>query len=84
MAPDVTARYQRASDLLEDVLAARSAPGPQGGPRRPTPPRSELTASGACTTGSAAREAPAPRFCWHCRKPLHARTDRCPFCGESQ
>ena len=27
MAPDVTARYQRASDLLEDVLAAR-APAP--------------------------------------------------------
>jgi hypothetical protein len=31
-----------------------------------------------------ARETPLPRFCWHCRKPLHARTDRCPFCGESQ
>jgi len=31
-----------------------------------------------------ARETPQPRFCWHCRKPLHARTDRCPFCGESQ
>ncbi len=31
-----------------------------------------------------AREAPAARFCWHCRKPLHARTDRCPFCGETQ
>lgn len=31
-----------------------------------------------------AREAPAARFCWHCRKPLHARTDRCPFCNETQ
>ena len=31
-----------------------------------------------------AREAPQPRFCWHCRKPLHARSDRCPFCGEGQ
>ena len=30
------------------------------------------------------RETPPARFCWHCRKPLHARTDRCPFCGESQ
>ena len=30
-----------------------------------------------------AREAPQARFCWHCRKPLHARSDRCPFCGES-
>jgi len=25
-----------------------------------------------------------PRFCWQCRKPLHARSDRCPFCGEAQ
>jgi predicted amidophosphoribosyltransferase len=31
-----------------------------------------------------ARESPQPRFCWHCRKPLHARSDRCPFCGEAQ
>ena len=31
-----------------------------------------------------ARETPLPRFCWHCRKPLHARSDRCPFCGEAQ
>ena len=31
-----------------------------------------------------ARETPQPRFCWHCRKPLHARSDRCPFCGEAQ
>jgi len=31
-----------------------------------------------------AREAPAARFCWQCRKPLHARTDRCPFCNENQ
>ena len=23
-------------------------------------------------------------FCWQCHKPLHARTDRCPFCGETQ
>jgi predicted amidophosphoribosyltransferase len=31
-----------------------------------------------------ARESISGRFCWHCRKPLHARADRCPFCGESQ
>ena len=29
-----------------------------------------------------AREAPQARFCWHCRKPLHARSRTCPFCGE--
>jgi hypothetical protein len=29
-------------------------------------------------------DAPPPRFCWHCSKPLHARADKCPFCGETQ
>jgi hypothetical protein len=33
---------------------------------------------------SRARESQAPKFCWQCRKPLHARSDRCPFCGEAQ
>ena len=31
-----------------------------------------------------AREVPKRGFCWHCRKPLHARSDSCPFCGEKQ
>jgi eukaryotic-like serine/threonine-protein kinase len=88
MAPEIPARYQRATDLLDDVLAAR------GGPKyilRQTPP---ADAGGAGNAGNnaaqdiqsrlKAREAPQPRFCWHCRKPLHARSDRCPFCGEAQ
>jgi eukaryotic-like serine/threonine-protein kinase len=78
MAPDVTARYQRASDLLTDLLATRPAPVRKAvvGERRDgameaaRPPR--------------ARDTPEPRFCWQCRKPLHARADLCPFCGERQ
>jgi eukaryotic-like serine/threonine-protein kinase len=83
MAPEIHARYQRAGELLDDVLAARA-----GSPAR---------VAGAARKGEAAgdsaqeiqvrlkaREAPQPRFCWHCRKPLHARSDRCPFCGEAQ
>ena len=31
-----------------------------------------------------ARETLQPSFCWHCRKPLQARTSKCPFCGEKQ
>jgi serine/threonine-protein kinase len=86
MAPEIHARYQRAGELLDDVLAARSS-----GSRR-TPP-SPSGASGPVAGDSIAqdihlrlkaREAPQPRFCWHCRKPLHARSDRCPFCGEGQ
>jgi serine/threonine-protein kinase len=89
MAPDVGARYQRAGELLEDVLAARSA----GPARMPRPsPAADAQSPVAPLVNDAqeihsrlkAREAPQPRFCWHCRKPLHARSDRCPFCGEAQ
>jgi serine/threonine protein kinase len=85
MAPEIGARYQRASDLLSDLLAVR-----------PTPPRRTSTPAPAPTSDPAAeeiqsihrrlrsREAPASRFCWNCRKPLPARSEQCPFCGESQ
>jgi serine/threonine-protein kinase len=89
MSPDIPSRYQRASELLDDVLAARSHM-----PARRTPRPSVASHIGASTDVEAAedmqtrlkaRETPqASRFCWHCRKPLHARADRCPFCGESQ
>jgi hypothetical protein len=84
--PDLKTRYQRASELMEDVLAAReTAPRKAAGKAR---------GAAAGATGDQqvaeiqsrlrAREAPQARFCWHCRKPLHARSDRCPFCGEAQ
>jgi serine/threonine-protein kinase len=82
MAPDIHARYQRASELLDDVLAAGGS-----GPRRtPRPAKGEGASDDAqdIQTRLKARETPQPRFCWHCRKPLHARSDRCPFCGEAQ
>ena len=31
-----------------------------------------------------AREVPKRGFCWNCRKPLHARSETCAFCGERQ
>jgi eukaryotic-like serine/threonine-protein kinase len=86
MAPDVTTRYQRAADLLDDLLAARTPPAGRrpssaSGPEHPRPAREEAQALQARVR---ARGAVAARFCWQCRKPLHARTDRCPFCGETQ
>ena len=80
MAPEVTARYQRAGDLLDDLLACHV---PLATPRPPTPPErtSEVERIQARLR---ARATPPARFCWHCRKPLQARTSRCPFCGESQ
>jgi eukaryotic-like serine/threonine-protein kinase len=87
MAPGIHARYQRASELLDDVLAARDAIGGPAAPRTPRP----VARDGAMSAEAhdihsrlRARVSPPPRFCWHCRKPLHARSDRCPFCGEAQ
>ncbi|MGE0040171.1 MAG: protein kinase [Vicinamibacterales bacterium] len=84
MAPDIGGRYQRASDLLDAVLAARPTPAGRR-PWRPAP----VGSGGAedvqdIQARLKARETPQARFCWKCRKALHARTDRCPFCGEPQ
>lgn len=87
LAPDVGARYQRASDLLGDVLAL----GRDGRRRAARAGAAEAAPAGGGSpqlqeihSRLRARETPPARFCWHCRKPLHARSDRCPFCGESQ
>jgi eukaryotic-like serine/threonine-protein kinase len=82
MSPDIPSRYQRAADVLEGVLAARArpsvfariAPLEAGAQEQVDDIQARLKA----------REAPQPKFCWRCRKPLHARTDKCPFCGEKQ
>jgi serine/threonine protein kinase len=97
--PDMTTRYQSASGLLDDTLAARQAPprraARSGAPPSPsadastrfgpsrTPPR-EGESVADIQSRLRARETPQPGFCWHCRKPLPARADRCPFCRESQ
>jgi eukaryotic-like serine/threonine-protein kinase len=88
LAPDISNRYQRAADLLADIMAL----GRDAGSRRPG--RTPATDMGAGSANSAhmqeihsrlrARETPPARFCWHCRKPMHARSDKCPFCGENQ
>ena len=92
VAPDVKARYQRASDLLNDLLATRGGRKtlrvtPRKTPSTPTttpvavPPPDDVLDIHARLR---ARVTPLPRFCWHCRKPLQARSARCPFCGEAQ
>ena len=81
--PDLTTRCQGAAELLEDTLAAR-VKGPRKARRAdaPSPVGKENVAD--IQSRLRARETPQPRFCWHCRKPLHARADRCPFCSEAQ
>jgi len=81
IAPDIPSRYQRAGDLLEAILGARA----RSGPRRPW--RAAAGATDEVQDIQArlkARETLQPRFCWKCGKALHARADRCPFCGEPQ
>src|SRR5262245_62059911 len=87
MAPDVPARYQRASDLLDDLLAARNATPkrvPQPAARVEPAPRIVRDGAHSVQSRLRSRETPSARFCWQCRKPLHARSDHCPFCGEAQ
>ncbi len=85
MSPRTQDRYQRAGEVLEDLLAARSRTT-TGGRRPDTPVAAKQPPDALADLHSRlkARETPQPRFCWHCRKPLHARSDRCPFCGEAQ
>jgi serine/threonine-protein kinase len=85
LAPDLTARYQRAADLLEELLAAHAPAGHRVKGRR-TAVGLDLAEANVADIHSRlkARETPQARFCWQCRKPLHARSDRCPFCNEVQ
>ena len=90
----VAGRYQRAEDLLQDILnvrrevSRRSAPPPNepATPATvPAAPRPVLSAVKRPTPARIrTRDVAASRFCWNCRKPLPARSARCPFCGETQ
>jgi len=71
LAPEVSERYQRAGDLLADLATAGEIDHNQ-------------TQLDDIRKRLKAREVPKKGFCWHCRKPLHARADGCPFCGEKQ
>jgi serine/threonine-protein kinase len=87
VAPKVKSRYQRAGDLLEDLLAKGSRSAQSATPRTIVPPPVATPSKQDVhdiQTRLRARETPQPRFCRYCRKPLHARSTRCPFCGEAQ
>jgi serine/threonine protein kinase len=71
IAADLNERYQRAAELLEDLATALDIDH-------------KATELDDIRKRLKAREVPKRGFCWHCRKPLHARADTCPFCGERQ
>jgi serine/threonine-protein kinase len=71
IAAEVAERYQRASEVLEDLATAADIDH-------------TATELEDIRKRLKAREVPKKGFCWNCRKPLPARSDRCPFCGETQ
>jgi len=80
LAADVKQRYQRASDLLTDLLAGTTLSR-----RRSVAASAQRDANVSdIQSRLRARATPQASFCWHCRKPLQARTAKCPFCGERQ
>ncbi len=86
--PDVGTRYQRAEDMLNDLIAARRELVRRAAPAPATVARHATSVPRASTPGpvsrSRGRDAGSSRFCWHCRKPLPTRAAQCPFCGERQ
>jgi eukaryotic-like serine/threonine-protein kinase len=71
LAVEVSDRYQKASDLLADLATSGEIDH-------------NATELEDIRKRLKARDVPKKGFCWHCRKPLHARSDSCPFCGEKQ
>jgi serine/threonine-protein kinase len=71
IAVELPDRYQRASELLEDLATASDIDH-------------KATELEDIRKRLKAREVPRKGFCWHCRKPLHSRSDTCAFCGEKQ
>ena len=89
LAPTLSKRYQRTSELIADLELSF---GPQDGSTlsgEQTAADSQDEDSQELHVSSVQKRlrsiTPSTgKFCWQCHKPLHARTDRCPFCHETQ
>jgi serine/threonine-protein kinase len=89
LAPQVVDRYSRASDLLDDLLSAKSVILGTPMPRTVSDLGADLAPRTARGVVPSARDVKpqgreSARSCWHCRRPLHTLATRCPFCGEQQ
>jgi len=89
LSPKLSARYQRASELIADLELSNSAQDnpvlteEQAGADPPNEGSRELHIS-SVQKRLRSTSPSTGKFCWQCHKPLHARTDRCPFCHETQ
>jgi serine/threonine-protein kinase len=70
LAKDVSERYQRTAEVLEDLMTAAEIDH-------------RATELEDIRRRLKARDVPRKGFCWNCGKPLHARSQNCPFCGEN-
>jgi hypothetical protein len=71
LSPGVSERYQRVGAFLDGRATSHEIDH-------------NATAMEDIARRLRAREAPKASFCWHCRKPVHARSATCAFCGEKQ
>jgi serine/threonine protein kinase len=86
LAADVSARYQRGEELLQELLAARHEMirRPQPDAASPAAMRTAAPGRRPSSVRLRTREISGSRFCWNCHKPLPSRGTRCPFCSETQ
>ncbi len=86
LAPELPDRYGKTADLLADldgIRTARRAPAARPAGLSGAAPAPRVRRTPGRTPGRP-RAAPSAAFCWYCNKPLPARAERCPFCGERQ
>ena len=88
LAPELSMRYQRATELLLDLADAYPERSPNSLPlnaqSHSSTPQQNRPNLNARRNRNESDQHNSGRFCWQCHKPLHARTDRCPFCEETQ
>lgn len=90
MAADLSIRYRKASDLLDDLrisknlLSGTPDTAPTTGSATLKKEANEAREARNIQERLKAQQTPKAKFCWHCHKPLHARTNQCPFCSEIQ
>lgn len=70
LASDLEHRYQKASDILSDLMKSR-------GKESKTSEIDDIMAR------IKAREEKISQYCWNCRKPLPYKAQSCPYCGEA-
>ena len=85
VAPELADRYETTTALVADLAGIQA--GRRARPPRPVQ-RKATSADGARAPRTPRtprpRAAPSADFCGFCNKPLPARANRCPFCGERQ